>query len=720
MKNKFMTQSIVALMMVNAIAFAETTPKSYVTELDSNGNALKTFELKKTGYHNHAHHSTSKSNTSKTTQLDFITYSGQDAIDRLGNQLESLSKKHGMTPEYLTEQFLSDDTLKIDSDGNMLYVEADVDEITDTKLNVTPPSAFPFNGDAFKLHSKPNATKKIYIDFDGHVATKTAWNKVDKPTITADPFNIDGNMGVDTERERTAIYHIWASVAEDFLPFDVDVTTEEPTPDELLRSDTTDVKYGTRVVITTTHSTKVCTNCGGVAYVGVFNYVGSDFFKPAWVFYNALNYNNKAIAEAISHEAGHNLGLHHDGIKNGTAYYYGIGTWAPIMGAGYYKPVTQWSNGTYPNASNTQDDIAVMLSRGLTVRSDDHYNTIEHATSLTNDKNDGDVTHIKPQYGIIETESDTDMFSFTNQYAGEVKFDVSTNVININNTTTLGNLDTTLTIYDSNGNVVISDAPEDKTSSSIFATLQAGTYYVGITSSGKNDVPYTHGYSKYGSLGQYMLTGYYTSQQPTRPPEAKITASTLTGEAPLVVSFSGIDSVKGSKSIKSYYWSFGNGKYSTSPTPNNIYTTPGTYTVSLTVTDENNLTNTTTTTVKTTAPISKAVSVTDLSIRLQTAGSLVNATSIITVRDNLNKAIPNVTVFGKFSGSLYSVKTGVVKINENEVKGFATRNGVVGITSPRYKNAAGTINFEVTKVVVNGLTYNPLANKKSIVSITKK
>lgn len=731
MKNTYMKKNIVTtLVLINTLTLAQastldqqpTAPyKSYVAELDAAGNVVDTFGLQNVDTKPTKSKSSSKQVVvadNDSEGVEFITYTGQEAIDRLGVDLDTLSQKHNITPDYLKEQLLNDNTLKIDSDGNLLFVEENVDEIAAADLNKTPPSAIPFTGDAFKLHSKPNATKKIYIDFDGYVAHKTAW--MSSGTITAAPFNLDGNMGIDTIRERTAIYHIWASVAEDFLPFDVDVTTEEPTPDELLRSNATDQSYGTRAVVTHSASVKVCSNCGGVAYVGVFNYVGSDYFKPAWIFYNALGSNNKAIAEAISHEVGHNLGLYHDGVKNGSAYYMGAGTWAPIMGVGYYKPITQWNNGTYPNANNNQDDIATIISKGLVNRQDDYDNTISQATSFTSKQVVDGNTIINPQYGIIETQSDVDMFSFTNQYDGKVEFNINPTVINIDGTTTLGNLDATLTLYDSTGKVLMVDSPQEKTTASITKVLPMGTYYVGVSSSGKSVVGNVHGYNTYGSLGQYTVSGQYTSEAPPSPPVAKVTASATTGEAPLVVGFSGVDSVKGSSNIKSYYWSFGNGKYSTSPIPNTTYATPGTYTVSLKVTDDNGLTSSVLTKVNVTAPLSKTVFVNSMSVRYQTVGSMVNATAIISVLDNTNKVVPNVTVYGKFSGTLYSLRTGTVKINETEVKGYAVRNGVVGITSPRYMNAAGTFNFTVTKVVVNKLTYNPLANKVSTASITKR
>ena len=50
--------------------------------------------------------------------------------------------------------------------------------------------------------------------------------------------------------------------------------------------------------------------------------------------------NEKSVAEAISHEAGHNMGLHHDGTST-TGHYQGHGSgvtgWAPIMGVGGYQ-----------------------------------------------------------------------------------------------------------------------------------------------------------------------------------------------------------------------------------------------------------------------------------------------------------------------------------------------------------------------------------------------
>jgi hypothetical protein len=45
------------------------------------------------------------------------------------------------------------------------------------------------------------------------------------------------------------VQYIWQRVAEDYAPFDVDVTTQVPAPDALTRTDSLDNVYGTTVRI---------------------------------------------------------------------------------------------------------------------------------------------------------------------------------------------------------------------------------------------------------------------------------------------------------------------------------------------------------------------------------------------------------------------------------------------------------------------------------------
>lgn len=179
--------------------------------------------------------------------------------------------------------------------------------------------------------------------------------------------------------ERASIAEIWARVAEDFAPFDVDVTTDDPGAAAITRSGTSDPTYGVRVLVTRDAAARSAIDgcaggCGGVAFNDVFD-TPTDHarFQPAWVFPQALGDQPKYIAEAASHEVGHTFGLAHDDRTGDTegGYYSDHAPWAPIMGASYAQPVTQWSNGAYDGATNTQDDLAIIAAGGAPLRADE-------------------------------------------------------------------------------------------------------------------------------------------------------------------------------------------------------------------------------------------------------------------------------------------------------------------------------------------------------------
>ncbi|MBU1147173.1 MAG: PKD domain-containing protein, partial [Candidatus Omnitrophica bacterium] len=102
------------------------------------------------------------------------------------------------------------------------------------------------------------------------------------------------------------------------------------------------------------------------------------------------------------------------------------------------------------------------------------------------------------------------------------------------------------------------------------------------------------------------------SKAPLKPPTAIISANPTSGDAPLTVSFDGSGSINGDGSIVSYKWVFGDGGIATGAKKTHTYDTKGTYTASLTVTDNNRLKNTAS--VKITAdesgPITKIFNIT--------------------------------------------------------------------------------------------------------------
>lgn len=75
------------------------------------------------------------------------------------------------------------------------------------------------------LRSRRGSSRSIYLDFNGHLTSGTAWNKRNGSDIETPSFDIDGNPNDFSSQERQRIVAVWRAVAEDFAPFDVDVTT---------------------------------------------------------------------------------------------------------------------------------------------------------------------------------------------------------------------------------------------------------------------------------------------------------------------------------------------------------------------------------------------------------------------------------------------------------------------------------------------------------------
>ncbi|MEW6126010.1 MAG: glycoside hydrolase family 44 protein [Acidobacteriota bacterium] len=98
-----------------------------------------------------------------------------------------------------------------------------------------------------------------------------------------------------------------------------------------------------------------------------------------------------------------------------------------------------------------------------------------------------------------------------------------------------------------------------------------------------------------------------------QPPVASATASPTSGTAPLAVNFNGSASTDPDGTIAAYAWNFGDGATASGVTANHTYATAGTYTATLTVTDN-----------------SGASSSTNLTINVSPATAVVNAPSNLT------------------------------------------------------------------------------------------
>ncbi|MCB1856938.1 MAG: PKD domain-containing protein, partial [Gammaproteobacteria bacterium] len=476
------------------------------------------------------------------------------------------------------------ESMDVDNQGGVLYTDqapvlpaGDGEPAPATEGEVSWQGAAAVDN-AFLLHSRAGAPRVVYLDFNGHIFSGTAWSN---GTISAAAFDLDEDPGTFNETERNFIAEIWHRVAEDFSAFDIDVTTEEPAVFD---------RHTGRILITsktqTNGSEMPYSSYGGVAYIGVWG--GSDYatyYSPALVYYDNLAKFPTYIAEASSHEFGHNLGLSHDGTGS-TTYYGGHGSgatsWAPIMGNSYSRNVTQWSKGEYQGANNTQDDIGIIASE-LTMADDDHGDTMVQATPLTVDVN-GQILVSNPELdpdndypdnkGKIESSTDQDMFYFQ-AAAGPIDLTVVPAWDAFYRDNKRGaNLDIQASLLDESGAVLATSNPAAETDASISINVPGGNYYLVVTGVGSSN------FSAYASTGQYFISGSISVTASNLPPIADFGVTCNDLNCAFVDYSSDPDG-----SITAWFWDFGDGATSSSPSPSHSFASAGSYPVSLRVTD---------------------------------------------------------------------------------------------------------------------------------------
>ena len=583
-----------------------------------------------------------------------------------------------------------DKCLHVDAKGKPLYVcnhgpvtEATVGQQTDPYVAT---ATFPL-ADTFKLHSRPGAKRIIYLDFDGHVTRGTSWNSgfTSGADIVTPAFDTDGNAGAFSDAERTAIQDVWRRVAEDYAPFDVDVTTEEPGAAALSYSGTSDANWGIRVAIGGSSYDWLGGGAGGVAYLNSYTATNDT---PCYVFPKELGNNARYIAEAASHEVGHTVGLYHSSQSNGTEYYAGHADWAPIMGVGYYKAVTQWTKGDYPLSSNTQDNLAV-ISGYLPLLAAPGTQSLPGASASAG--------------GILARPTQVDGYSFT-AGPGAVSFTAKVAVPS-------PNLRAFLTLRDASG-LALATSSASGMGATLSTSVTGGTYTVTVDGVGTGDAQTA--YTDYGSLGRYLLEGSWPALEVTnKPPVASTSGTTPTsGTAPLAVQFDGTQSSDPDGIVASYAWDFGDGSTSILATPAHTYNAAGNYTATLTVTDNSGATATASVliAVSATPPVSaKIVRVGALSLAWVSSRKGVSGVATVTVTDASGKPVPNVTVSGAFSG--------VVSRN---VSGVTNRKGQVSLSTPTLTSTTkGSLTFSVTGLSLSGYTYDATKNAATSATISR-
>ena len=143
---------------------------------------------------------------------------GEAAIQALANNLPDVARHYGMTAERLSELLRKDGDLWVDPSGRLHFADSHVP-------NHLPPdpenSVATAGGDGttsgslygldqtFLLHSRASATRKIYLDFNGHTTSGTSWRDIKDGdgTFVTPPFDFDGNSAAFGATEQARIQY---------------------------------------------------------------------------------------------------------------------------------------------------------------------------------------------------------------------------------------------------------------------------------------------------------------------------------------------------------------------------------------------------------------------------------------------------------------------------------------------------------------------------------
>ncbi|MFZ1529097.1 MAG: PKD domain-containing protein [Ferruginibacter sp.] len=423
------------------------------------------------------------------------------------------------------------------------------------------------------LNSLPAAQHIIYLDFDGYTVSGTSWNT---------SFNSGLAINCAASGYSAAqINTVFNLMAEDYRPFNINVTTDST----LFIA--APIRQKMRVLFTPT-SSWYPSPAGGVAYLNTFGGISN---KVCFVFVNAIG-NASNAAEAGSHEAGHTLTLNHHSTYDGSCnktneYNYGTGSgeisWAPIMGVGYGKNMTTWSEIAYNVGCNhAQNDLLQIVSianQGVAYRADEHGN--DNLTASVLDVSTGSFS----DSGIITQTGDTDVFKMT---IADTSF-VSVNAVpwSYGPLNEKANIDISLVIKNAAGDIIrLHEPPATLNAFITNLLLYPGDYFIYI------DGMRNANQSGYGSIGKYFINGTVT-EAAAQPLDAAFVA----GDTMICRGASTYFSDQSSGNPVSWSWTFAGGTPASSSLKDPglvTYTSAGSYTVTLTVSD--GVTNSTKTT----------------------------------------------------------------------------------------------------------------------------
>jgi hypothetical protein len=384
----------------------------------------------------------------------------------------------GVANSGLVHVFRGQNSYDLRTDNDTLWHQdsANIDGVAELNDNFGGSKPESMDGGVPRFESDPNATKHLYLDFNG------GWSN----DIYTTYFKLD-DINNTNRTERALIEDIWAVVAEDFAPFKINVTTVLPTEGEVFR-----------VLIGGDGSERQANPTSG--WKGGGDYTDNDDTNNDVYVYSARIESWYSVGDNLalrigttaSHEAGHGFGLGHKSTFHAFGaeldeYSDGGSDWTPIMGGNLATDRTIWAQeyvsltiDTYAQGSN---DFSVLQSE-LGLRNEDHWSSLGSATNLGAIGAGGMLTDT----GLIKSTGDIDAFRFQVSSSGNYNINVMTADVG-------ANLNSTLKLYNSAEDLIASSSPSNDINASLSKYLTAGTYYIAVGSQAE----FT------GDVGKYTL-----------------------------------------------------------------------------------------------------------------------------------------------------------------------------------------------------------------------